>query len=57
MSFTILYPVVVLFALLIVFGVAYKLKGLKTALLVTGATFVFFVLLFMALIFIIVNSM
>lgn len=57
MSFTILYPVVVLFALLIVFVIAFKIKGWKTAFLATGVTFVFFVLLFMALIFMIVNSM
>lgn len=57
MSFTVLYAVLTLLALIVIFGVTYKIKGWKTALLATGLAFVLSVLLLMALIFVITGNM
>jgi ABC-type uncharacterized transport system permease subunit len=57
MSFTVLYAVLTLLALIVIFGVTYKIKGWKIALLVTGLAFVLSVLLLMVLIFVITRNM
>ena len=57
MSFTILFATLAFLALIVVFGVSHARKGLKTALLATGAAFVLSALLLAGLVFVIVNSM
>ena len=57
MSFTILFAALAFLALVVVFGVSYARKGLKTALLATGAAFVLSALLLAGRVFVIVNSM
>lgn len=57
MPITILVAVPILFVLMVIFGLSYKIKGLKTAIIATGAVFVLFALLYMGMLFIIVNSM
>jgi hypothetical protein len=57
MSFTVLYAVLTLLALIVIFGVTYKIKGWKIALLATGLAFVLSVLLLMRLIFVITHNM
>jgi hypothetical protein len=44
MSFSILFAVLVPLALLVIFALGWRIRGLKTALLVTGLTLVFFIL-------------
>lgn len=57
MSFTILFALFALLALVVIFGVSYKIKGLKVAFFTTGAAFVLFALLFVVVIYFIVNAM
>ncbi len=57
MSFTILCAVFTLFALVIIFGLTYKIRGLKTAFLTTGIAFVIFALLLVAAMYAIVRIM
>lgn len=57
MSFTVLFAALAFLALVVIFGVSYALKGLKTALIATGAAFVLSALLLAGLVFVIVNSM
>ena len=57
MPFTIIFLVLAFFALLVIFGVTYRLKGWKTAFLVTGVVLFLFAMLFVGMIFVIVNSM
>jgi hypothetical protein len=56
-SFTILYAAVVFCALILVFGVTYRFKGLKVAVLSTAAAFVASVVLLMAMIYAITFAM
>ena len=57
MSFTAIFATFALLALLLIFGAAYKFKGLKMAFLAAGVAFVLFAGLLMALVYAIVNSM
>jgi hypothetical protein len=57
MSFTVVYAVLTLLVLIVVFGVTYKIKGWKVALLVTGLAFVLSILLLMGLIYAITRNM
>jgi hypothetical protein len=57
MSFTILFAIFALVVLIVVFGVAYKIKGWKAALIVTSIAFIVIATLFTGLIYVIVNSM
>ena len=57
MSFTVLYAVLTLLALIVIFGVTYKLKGWKVAFLATGLAFLLSALLLSALIFVITRNM
>jgi hypothetical protein len=57
MSFTVLYAVFTLLALLVVFGVTYKIKGWKIAFLATGLAFILSALFLVALIFVITRNM
>lgn len=57
MAFTFILALLAVFALIIVFGVVYKWKGLKTALIATGGAFVVFSVMMALAIVIIVNSM
>jgi len=43
--------------LIVIFGVVYKIKGLKTAFIATGIAFVFSALAFVALMYALVNAM
>jgi hypothetical protein len=52
MSFIIILPLLALFGLIVVFGVAYKRNGLKAALIATGIAFVVFSILFVAAIYV-----
>ncbi|MCC6259424.1 MAG: hypothetical protein IT311_01075 [Anaerolineales bacterium] len=54
---TIFYILFVLLALAIVFGVTYKIKGLKIALAVTGAGFVCLLVLYIGMVYLITASM
>lgn len=54
---TVYYASFVLFMLIVIFGVTYKIKGLKAALVVAGLAFIGFSVLYMGLIYLIVNSM
>lgn len=54
---TILYILFVLFMLAVVFGITYLIKGFKTALITTGILFVGFLVLYIGIIYLIVNSM
>jgi hypothetical protein len=57
MSFTVLFALFALLVLIVVFGLAYKIRGLKTALILTAAAFVVFAVLFVGLIYVITNAM
>jgi hypothetical protein len=57
MSFTVLYAVLTLLALIVIFGVTYKLKGWKVAFLATGLAFLLSALLLSVLIFVITRNM
>jgi hypothetical protein len=57
MSFTVLYAVLTLLALIVVFGVTYKLKGWRIAFLATGLAFVLSALFLVALIYVITRNM
>ena len=54
---TILYVLFALFMLLVVFGVAYKIQGLKAALIAVGFALVGLSVLYIGMIYLIVNSM
>ena len=54
---TIFYVLFALFMLVVVFGVAYLIKGLKTALIIMGAVLVGLLVLYMGMIYLVVNSM
>jgi hypothetical protein len=55
MSIIVLLPFLALLGLVVVFIVAYKKNGLKTALLTTGITLIVFLILYSAVILIIAN--
>jgi hypothetical protein len=57
MSFTILYAVLTLLALIVIFGVTYKIKGWKVAFLATGLAFILSALFLVALIYVITRNM
>lgn len=57
MSFTVLFASFALLVLIVVFGLAYKIRGLKTALILTAVAFVVFAVLFVGLIYVITNAM
>lgn len=56
-SFTALFAVAALFLLVVVFALTYMLKGLKTALIATGASLIILAVLLVGMVFLIVNSM
>ncbi len=57
MPFTFLYAAFALLALLIIFGVSLKVKGLKFAFITTGIAFIFSALLLVVTIYAIVSVM
>ena len=57
MSFTGLYAMLTLLALIVIFGVTYRIKGWKIASLATGLAFILSALLLFALIFVITRNM
>lgn len=57
MSLTVLFALFALVALIVIFGLTYKIRGLKMALIMTATAFVLFATLFAGLIYVIVNSM
>jgi hypothetical protein len=50
MSFSILFAILAVLALLVIFAFGWRMRGLKTALLVTGITLVLFVLAYVVFI-------
>lgn len=56
-AITILIAVPILFVLMVIFGLTYKIRGLKVSIIATGAAFVLFAMLYMGIIFVMVNSM
>lgn len=54
---TVIFVLFALFVLVIIFGVTYLIKGLKTALITTGVALVGFLILNLGMIYLIVNSM
>lgn len=54
---TILYVLFALFMLVVICGVTYLIKGLRTALITTGVVFVGFLVLYIGMIYLIVNTM
>lgn len=54
---TVLYALFALFMLVLIFGVTCLMKGLKAALIATGLLFVGFLVVYMGMIYLIVNSM
>jgi len=54
---TILYVLFALFMLVVIFGVTYLIKGPKTVLVTTGVVLIGFLVLYMGMIYLIVNSM
>ena len=57
MSFTIILALFALLGLAVVFGVTYKIKGLKAAFIATGITLLVFSTLYVVIIYAIVNAM
>jgi hypothetical protein len=57
MSFTVLYAMLTLLALIVVFGVTYKLRGWRLAFLATGLAFALSALFLVALIYMITRNM
>lgn len=57
MSFTILYAALALLVLIVIFGLTYKIKGLKTAFVTTGIAFTASAILFVAVIYAIASTM
>jgi len=57
MAFTLILALLALFALLVIFVVVYKWKGLKTALIATVSTLIVFAGMIALAIVVIVNSM
>ena len=54
---TILYVSFLLFVLIVIFGVTYIIKGLKIALITTGVVLVSSLVLYIGMIYLILNSM
>lgn len=54
---TVLLALLALFASVVIFGLTYKIKGLKAAFIATGAALIAFSVLYVGMIYIIVNSM
>lgn len=57
MSFTILYAALALLVLIVIFGLTYKIKGLKTAFAAASIAFVISAILFVAVIYAIASTM
>lgn len=57
MAFTIILALLALLGLAAVFGVTYKIKGLKAAFVVTGIALVVFPILYVVTIYVIVSAM
>jgi hypothetical protein len=57
MSFTVLFAGFALFALIVIFGLTFIRKGLKSALITTAAAFIVIAILFVVTIYAIVNAM
>jgi len=54
---TIFYVLFALFMLVVIFGVTYKIKGLKAAFIATGVVLVGLLVLYIGMLYLIVNSM
>ena len=54
---TVLYVLFALIMLVVIFGVTYLIKGLKTALVTTGVVLIGVLVLYIGMIYLIVNSM
>lgn len=57
MPFTILYTMLALLTLIIIFGLTWKIKGLKVAIITTGIAFIIFAVLFGVTIYAITSVM
>jgi hypothetical protein len=54
---TVVFALFALFVLIVSFGITYKIKGLKAALIAIGVMFIVFSVLYVGMIYLIVNSM
>jgi len=54
---TLLYVLFTLIMVIVIFGATYMIKGLKTALITTGVVLVGFLVFYIGMIYLIVNSM
>jgi hypothetical protein len=57
MSFTVLYALSALLLLVVIFGLTYKIKGLKTALITTAAAFIILAVTLIVMISVILGVM
>ena len=57
MSFTAIFAVLAVLGLIIIFGLTYKMKGLKTAVIAAGIASIVLVVLFVATIYAIASVM
>jgi len=57
MSFVAILALLAMFALVIIFGIMFKWKGLKTALITTAGALIVFVVIIATAMVVIVNSM
>ena len=54
---TLVFALFALFVLIVIFGLTYKITGLKTAFIATGVMFIVFSVLYIGMVYLIVNSM
>ncbi len=54
---TLVFALFALFVLIVIFALTYKIKGLKAAFIATGVMFIVFSVLYVGMIYLIVNSM
>ena len=54
---TILFALFALFVLIVIFGLTYRIKGLKAAFIASGVMFIVFSVLYIGMIYLIVNAM
>ncbi len=57
MAFTVLYAAFALLALIVIFGLTYKIKGIRTAFMITGIALIIFAILLVATIYAIIGMM
>lgn len=54
---SVLFVLFAVFVFVVIFGITYKVRGLQAALIAAGVTFIGFIVLYVGMIYLIVNSM